>query len=536
MIADAYKKRLDTCYAVKLKEQYAEWDMASSVGSYYWNKIIEPTLDCSNKEIREAYKKRSHLYYFEFLVSPDKELMDLALKSFQYPKNNAELKNIALSIPKNGNVKFVAIQLKWPYKQLEEFKDELFNLKPGEITKPLYGLKYVYIISLKKIEAQKQDPYKTVKQKIIKELKDLKIQNIVVGKQKEILDNSNTQLNDKLIEMVFTQINNGKLSSSNYSYLLNNSDTLMAFKINNKTKFLSVGDFINYYYNTPFNHRTIKKKQDIIITLQFLVLQLSMHEDLINNGVLDEIEFQLEKKIYSGTYLVDEYYRKEIINNIKIGKTEAKEYYIKNRQTYELPEKCTVDLLKFSDRKSLQNSYQFLITHFNQRKINDLINKSGISGLSGLINYSPNLVLKKGDKRYTSKLIDAIFTCKIDQLSPPNSDFGGEVFYLLQNKRGEGSYTLAFEEVKESILDQLRLIKIEQAKIIKLNELKKKYTISNKQNYKLYRLAKRKRDLINLIFINHFKTCNHEKSTFSFSRFIYTIKQLFICLDTAMDR
>lgn len=312
MIADAYKKRLDTCYAVKLKEQYAEWDMASSVGSYYWNKIIEPTLDCSNKEIREAYKKRSHLYYFEFLVSPDKESMDLALKSFQYPKNNVELKNIALSIPKNGNVKFVAIQLKWPYKQLEEFKDELFNLKPGEITKPLYGSNYVYIISLKKIEAQKQDPYKNEKQKIIKELKDLKIQNIVAKKQKEILDNSNTQLNDKLIEMVFTQINNGKLSSSNYSYLLSNNDTLMSFKINNKTKFLSVGDFINYYYNTPFIHRTIKEKQDIILTLQFLVLQLSMHEDLINNGVLDEIEFQLEKKIYTGTYLVDEYYRKEI--------------------------------------------------------------------------------------------------------------------------------------------------------------------------------------------------------------------------------
>jgi hypothetical protein len=62
IIADSYNKGYDTSKVVKLRNYYAELNMSSSVGGYYWNEVIEPTLEPSSSEVEAAYRKRAKLY------------------------------------------------------------------------------------------------------------------------------------------------------------------------------------------------------------------------------------------------------------------------------------------------------------------------------------------------------------------------------------------------------------------------------------------------------------------------------------------
>jgi hypothetical protein len=149
-LAEAYSKKYDTCKIYRLREYYTELDMCSSVGSYYWNKEIEPSLRFSNKDIREAYKRKNKIYNIEYMVFANSESLNSVLKHSSLPRNEVDFKNFSFLYRGINKTGYGSLSLSWPFSPLNEFKDSILVLKPGQVTQPLSGTKGIVIICLNK--------------------------------------------------------------------------------------------------------------------------------------------------------------------------------------------------------------------------------------------------------------------------------------------------------------------------------------------------------------------------------------------------
>ena len=472
--ADAYQKKYDTSSIVKLKNYYTQLNMCSSVGEYYWNKIEEPKLQFTNKEIKSAYKRRDKLYYLDYFVFADKHSM-LSVLEDTVIKNENEFTKIALACRGKNNIRIASEPLSWPFKYLGDFKEIIYQLKPGEITKPLYGPKYIFIVKLNKIETQKLPSYQNVKEVIEKELRNCKADNIINKKQTEILGHAYIQINENTIYEVLSETN--KINQTHFDttrHLIVNNKVLATFNIGNEKQQLSIGDFLNYYHFYPLIKPVIKDKQGIYATLNFLILQKSLYAEALQLGVLNEKGFLLDMKIHTEQYIEDAYYKGEIENHITVTEAEKRDHYEKNKQSFEQVSECNVYLFKFADRQSLENSWQYLAGQFTQGNLNKLTDPLYVKGL---VSFLPNAIVKKDDKLYPPKLIHAISNQPVNQLSPPFLDFDG-VYYAFY-KMQEGEKTIQpFEEVKDILFHQVRMMKIHLLENKRVEELKQKYNIT----------------------------------------------------------
>ena len=477
IVADAYQKKYDTSGIVQLKNYYAQLNMCGSVGGYYWNKVEEPKLLVTNREIKSAYKKRDKLYYLDYIVFADKPSMLSALADTVI-KNENEFAKIALTCRGKNNIWIASEKLAWPFKYLGDFKEIIDHLKPGEITKPLYGPKYIFIVKLNKIEAQKLPPYKSEKKVIEKELKDWKADNIADKKQVEIFAQARIQINESIIDEVLSETN--KINQTQFDttrHLIANKKVVATYTIGIEKQQLTIGDFLNYYHFYPFIKPVITDKQGIYSTVEFLVLQKSIYEEARQLGVLKEKGFLLEAKTYTDQYVVDTYYKKEIENYITITEAEKREHYEKTKPSLEQVSKCNVFLFKFANRQSLENSWHYLSNQFTQGNFNNHKNLTNPLNVKGLVSFLPNAIVKKEDKIYPPKLIHAIFNQPAQQLSPSYLDFDGA--YYAFYKINEGEKTIQpYEEVKDILYHQVRMMKIHQMENKRVEELKQKYDIT----------------------------------------------------------
>lgn len=474
IVADAYQKRYDTSGIVQLKNYYAQLNMCGSVGGYYWNKVEEPKLMVTSREIKSAYKKRDKLYYLDYIVFADKPSMLSALADTVI-KNENEFAKIALTCRGKNNIWIASEKLAWPFKYLGDFKEIIDQLKPGEITKPLYGPKYIFIVKLNKIETQKLPPYKSEKKVIEKELKNWKADNIIDKKQTEILGHARIQINDSIIDEVLSETN--KINQTQFDttrHLIANKKVVATYTIGNEKQQITIGDILNYYHFYPFMKTVIKDKQGIYSTVEFLVLQKSIYEEAHKLGVLKEKRFLLELKTYTDIYVVDEYYKREIENQIIITETEKKDHYQKNKQLFEQVREHNVFLFKFSDRQSLEISWPYLSGQFSKGNFDNLTDPVNVKGL---VSFLPNAKVKKDDKQYPLKLINAIFTLPVNQLSPSYLDFDGAYYAFYKMKEGEKSIQ-PFEEVEDILFHQVRIQKIHQVENKRVQELKQKYNVT----------------------------------------------------------
>ncbi|HEX2922305.1 MAG TPA: peptidyl-prolyl cis-trans isomerase [Bacteroidales bacterium] len=473
-VADAYQKKYDTCSIVQLRNYFAQLHLCSSVGQYYWNKTEEPKLQITDAELRSAYKKRNKLFYLDYFVFADKSSM-LHTLTDTILENVNEFSKMALACRGKNNVSIVSEPLVWPFKHLADFKETIYKLKPGEITGPLYGPRYVFIVKLNRIELQKLPPFQDVKEEIKKELKSNKTDYIVDRKQKEILAHACYQINESALDEVLSEIkkiNQTQFDTTRLSIINNN--VLATFKLGNDKQQLTIGDFLNYYHFYPFIKTVIKDKKGIYSAVEFLVLQRSIYEEARQLGVLKEKGFLLETKMLTDQYVEDAYYKNEIENCINITESELDEQYQRTRQEFEQVGECSVYLFKFADKQSLESSWKYLSGQFAQGNLSILTDDANVKGL---LAYFPDLKIKRNDKRYPPKLINAIFSQPINQLSPPYLDFDG-IYYAFYKMKESEKTIQPFEVVRDILYNQVRMMKIHQLEEMRVQKLEQEYSLT----------------------------------------------------------
>ncbi len=470
-LADAYDKKYDTSRIVQLKTYYASLYMTSEVGEYYWNKVVEPKLEVNNSDIKAVYKKRDKVYYIDYIVFANRDVMISKLKGDTIIKNEKDFEKLRLSCNNTKNIWYASHALVYPYEHLAKFKDIIYGLKPGEVTKPLQSKTWMYIIHLNKIDKVALKPFKTEKENIKKELRNDKIKQIVTSKQDEIYNKTNIQVNEKTCAKLFNYITSSAKSKEDMIF---GDNVLVSYLLNNKRENMTASDFLDFYYNFPFPFNSVESTNSIISNLYNLVLRKYMFAEADSLGVTKEKAFLQEKKLYSDFYMISEYYVNEILKNIFVSEQEKKDYYEKNKSSYECGTVCNAYLFYFNNMKSMMKSWSDLNT---QLQNGDFMNLNDTNKIGGLISYFPNKKIENSSTDYPPKLISAIFNSELNQLSYPNTEYEGE-YVLFYKTKEEGKRLQTFDEVKDVIQDKLWDTKAEQENKKRLEELKKKYTVS----------------------------------------------------------
>ena len=470
-LADAYNKKYDTITQINKTVEYMSLLMISQVGGYLWRKVEEPKLEFSKSEIIEMYKKRDKVFYFEYLVFPDKKTLTSLLHNDTIIKSESDFLVLANKCKFNNTIKYENRVFPYPFSELWQIKDILYNLKEGEISTPLYTDNGIYIIRLSKIETTKQHPFKKEKQKLVNMLRQQKSHQIIERKQKEVFQKANMVFNEKVIKSVLNSITLYNIERN--STISNPTDTLINYQLNNKYQYLLVKDFMHYYVNKPFM-ATIEDKESLNKALENYVDEQYMYAEAENLGITKEKRYVLDKKNFKNKLIQDYYNKKEFSCNFNITKHELHAYYNDKKESFTEATSCDANLFTFKDLNTAMNSYGYINTLLDQGDFSEF---SDTSSLRGLLTYQEDVNIQRDSEMYPAELIQVIFNSPLYELNGP-FELTNAILYI--KTKQEGIRVKTIEEVKDEIKNRIRRDKEDKLKNEQLNKLKNKYSSSIK--------------------------------------------------------
>ncbi len=313
-LADAYDKEIDNITSLNERiVRTSRFLMVQKYGPLY-QEIIEKKVIITTEELQEAIMKRKRIVKAKYIIMPKIFLENLLkIDSVNYCLDLITFQKIMSDSCVLRNIKIVDQDIIYPFLLFSKtVNDEIYNLKIGEITKPiLLGDKVCYV--LKKadslnFEAEDQEN----RQKILSSLKIQKRKEIEKTHEEKISSDVITIKNEKNISKFAGFIVTINLMKEDIDNALHCCivDTLMKINIAGLDTFITVGNFINYYKYLPVK-RLIKTKEDI-----------NDYLDIIKN---EEYEYRLAQKL--SLYKTDSF-----INEIKNYKhkcmiNEVKRYY-----------------------------------------------------------------------------------------------------------------------------------------------------------------------------------------------------------------
>ncbi len=325
ILADGYEKKYDTLSTINKTVNYATYTMISQVNGYLWEKTEQPKLNFPDSEIKKIYKKQNKVFHIEFLKFPDKKTMTGLLGNDTIITTRANFTRLVNKCQPNTSVRFVTVELLYPFHELEPYKNLLFKMEQDDITKPLYTDNGIFIVHLIGTESRNPKPFKIEKDRIRMSLKLDKERQIVDHKQKEIFGKANIFINNKVegIAMEIIKMINKRLL---YNKTEDVNDTLLVYTLNNQKKYLLIKDFIDYYKNNPFMF-LIEDIQSLHNILENYVIEQYLYVEAEGLDIIHEKKFLLDRKNFKNKLIVYRYNEEEFSNAVSVSEQEMHEYY-----------------------------------------------------------------------------------------------------------------------------------------------------------------------------------------------------------------
>src|SRR5690606_34103943 len=114
ILAYAWDNKFDTIELLNKQLQYAKYYYASKVDGYVWNKKVEPNLNVTEEDIRDAYKKRSSELHFDIIHFPNERLLRKYHKSGNPILFENEFNLLRQTISANQNIKYYSDFKRYP--------------------------------------------------------------------------------------------------------------------------------------------------------------------------------------------------------------------------------------------------------------------------------------------------------------------------------------------------------------------------------------------------------------------------------------
>ncbi len=473
-LADAYYKKYDTISAITKVVDYAAITMLGKHRGYLWNKVEEPKLVISNKEIRKVYRKQNKILDMEYFLFPNKIVLNAILNNDTCIQTEVDF-NKLIDTCHTKSVKYVNTQLVYPFNELESVKTQIYALQQGDIIKiPLKNGK-ILIAHLKKIIEINQKTFGEERENIYANLRRIKEKQIIEKKQNLILSKANIIINEKVANSILLRIENDKYLELSKTLL---ADTVLTYVFNNTPVVLSEAEFFDYYQNNPFMY-VITEIESLKEVLRSIIIEKYLYTECVEIGITEETKFLTDKRDFMNRLILNAYNQNNFYKS-KISNKDMIEYYNANKQKFTQCKTCYVSVFTFKDKNSAYYSLNFLDKIIFQ---NGILNPSDTSNM-GLRSYHPKVIIETSNSDYQPELIRMIFTSKINTPIGPVKINNQESIFI--KTKEEGQEIQPYEQAKETIEKQLIT---ENMEIIKDNKLKE---LMNNHPIKINKIQKEK--------------------------------------------
>ncbi len=462
-LADAYARRYDTLSAIQKKLVSALKHKIAQEGGYLWKRNVAPKLKVSDSEIADAYAKRSDLFYVELLFfSNDRLLQDLG-KRFS-SGSSPEFYDLVKEFRDRSGVEFVSVPLIYPFAQFASAKDEIYQMKAGDMLGPVSQAEGSYIIHL--THKQKRDVLSVDADRpsIEQDLISLKRKLAIDSKQDSIYRTSKIAFHDDNIERLA-----GRLKKKVVSIEMDTA-TLMTYHLNNTDYRFRAGDYKAFIKYSPMLIGDFAEPQQIRNNLKDHLIREYLYEEASRAGILDDKTFLLEKQQYYNALLEQHYYTEEFERKLEISEQELVDYYKNNQSLFPAEQIAWVSFIEFANEHAAYDAisyFQTVLAKGDVPKLSDTTEVQGLMDIKGpeLINGANTAWGEDNRKQFIGGKENVVF-------GPITHNNRAYLYYV--NKKGVENVK-EFSTVRDRIYARLKPGRMGELKLKKINDLRTQF-------------------------------------------------------------
>lgn len=439
ILAFALDQGYDTVSALKKLLEYASRSYATSPDGFVWGKKIASRRELTEKDLREAYQKRSQELILDVILIRNKSVLD---KYFSPGKDFNFLKNSVSSV---RDAKVFTVPSRFPYSPLSIYISDVGNAKKGDVLGPVNTEDGYLVARVADIKPLSQNPYEQEKESIKREMVSMSEKKDMWDNQQQIFNKADLEINDSAIRELTSKFNTREKSWPGVDHNL----VVMNYTLGDKRITYHVSDFDEFVKNEPVFLGSLSNPDDVKNMLRSFVTERYLFAEAQQMNIQADGEYQRFRKNYKEKLLIEHYKRNYIYPKISVQPKESEDYYRKNSNNFKAFESASVIVYRFDSRRDAFRGGRVLMSKISGSP-NPRINAQNTNRLPlPEAHYSE---VKLTDQNHSPEFIKALLKLKPGQISSPVEVNGEFLIIVLSSKRG--LITLPYNYVKNEI-DQL---------------------------------------------------------------------------------
>ncbi|MFC1551253.1 peptidyl-prolyl cis-trans isomerase [Candidatus Latescibacterota bacterium] len=463
-------------------EKAAKMAVVREPDGLLFSEVAYKNIKANDEILKRFYVKYKQLFDVEYLKFSDYTEMATVLGQDSLMTSEKEFYRYVQDSKNNPNISFNTRQLTWPFFDFLNYQDYLFDLKPGQISRPMCNSQGVYIVHVLSINEGENYPFEE-KKETISELyeKSVKLKKLFQY-ERELFTSADAIIFDETIEKIYSRLNikeqNFVIEESTYQDILN--ETAMSFYLDGEQKVIAIGDFIDYYQNQLIRY-WINTRIKLANFFKDWVVAECGYREAQKLGITKTKQFLLNKKIYKDEIIYQTFINEDLKNSITVSDNEISDAYHNRIISIEDGTAAEISVFHFD---SIAHAFPEYVKFLESLSKGIIFEVDVSDSTKGLIGKELGVSIKYDNNEYPTRTIQSVFSSE-DNSVIRSSEKNGRTYVIYKHSES-GSRIKPLEEVRDEIEQKLRQEKLEVMKKELLVELKQKYPIENNIDYDKY--------------------------------------------------
>jgi hypothetical protein len=466
IIADAYSKQYDTIKSIQKSIKHVGNYMMVQRYGYLWKQTISPIVDANKVVTDEKIEKRKKLFYFDYVASKNIEELVKLTNPDTLVQNNAEFLNLKNQYPQNKAISTGYFSSQWPFLAFWKYRDYIFNMKEGSVSKLFVfedNYMYLYLDHIEEITITEKE-----KANLLTELQ--------LGTEEELIKKGTVEMEAKCrpkLNQTNLNIIGQFLAKGNSISEFKNDIELIQFYINDTLMKIGTKDFIDYYSNLVVRDEIRDTEKLISYLNEFYGDKYLINEakklNLFNSDI-----FKLDQKNYQNNVFFGKYLEDEILKDIKVDSAEITKYFLNNKANFKQPKTIVASMYLFNksaDASIGANKIAELLIKKESAKTHD----STI--INGLCQFIPNVKIDlENPEPYSEEFINTLITTPVGRIAQRSVVHQNKYVVLFKIEESGESYK-KLKDVSNYIEYQIKAEKGEIKRQTLVSQLKTRYKV-----------------------------------------------------------
>ncbi len=460
ILAFALDHRYDTIAALSKLLEYAVRSNATSERGFVWKKKVIPQLQFSEKDLADAYAKRSQQLLLEIIRIHDKKVLD------RYFTSKSDFDALKKRISSDTAATVFTTPLRFPYSPLSVYVNDVDKAKPGDVLGPVMSDDGYLVARIIAIQPIRQNPYEQEKEGIKQELISTFTRKYIWESETQVHHQAKPEINEAAVREIASKYNATQKSWPGVAPTL----PLMTYTLGGKRVTYCLSDFDEFVKNEPVFFGSLSNPEDVKKMFKYFITEQYVFAEGQQMNMEQDEAYQQFRKNYQQKVFVEYFKRQYVYPKVSVAPEEPETYYREHSGDFMAIESATVGVYTFNDFRSAIRKRMYIARDLQVASRPEVKNTStGTSPSSGAVVTEFNLK----NQEYNPRLVAVLLTLSPGQISSPMEINGKYLILSLFSKKGNAP--LPFIYVKEQIQQRLIAQKGRQLTAQLTEDFKAKY-------------------------------------------------------------